>query len=62
MGFPEPTFKVRTNSELAARKSTWIDFDAGPIALGTSDVAPLSHELFERVVAVASGAARTKAS
>ena len=30
LGFPVPTLKVATNSDIAARKPHWIDFDAGP--------------------------------
>ncbi len=56
MGFPAPTIKISTNSPLAERKPSWIDFDAGPIALGTSDLAELTDGLFDLVVAVASGA------
>jgi altronate hydrolase len=59
MGFPAPTIKISTNSSLAERKPSWIDFDAGPIALGTSDFGQLSDQLFELVLGVASGA-RTK--
>jgi altronate hydrolase len=60
MGFPAPTIKISTNSSLAQRKPTWIDFDAGPIALGTSDFEQLSEGLFQLVLDVASGRTRTK--
>jgi altronate hydrolase len=60
LGFPAPTLKISTNSELAARKPSWIDFDAGPLADGTSDYEELSDRLFELVLDVASGRARTK--
>jgi altronate hydrolase len=59
MGFPAPTIKISTNSSLAERKPSWIDFDAGPIALGTSTFETLSDRLFELVLEVASGE-RTK--
>jgi altronate hydrolase len=49
-----------TNSQLAARKSGWIDFDAEPIALGTSNFDELSDRLFELVLDVASGRTRTR--
>ena len=29
LGFPVPTIKIASNSDLAARKPGWIDFDAG---------------------------------
>ena len=31
-----PTIKISTNSELAAKKANWIDFNAGDIAEGES--------------------------
>jgi len=60
MGFPAPTIKISTNSSLAERKPIWIDFDAGPIALGTGEFGPLSEQLFQLVLDVASGRQRTK--
>jgi altronate hydrolase len=36
LGFPAPTLKIASNSELAARKPHWIDFDAGVVLAGTS--------------------------
>jgi altronate hydrolase len=60
MGFPAPTIKISTNSALAHKKPIWIDFDAGPIAEGTSDFDALSGELFALVLDVASGRARTR--
>lgn len=49
-----PTVKVSTNSQLAARKVNWIDFDAGTIVTGDSFDKKLS-ELVDFVVDVASG-------
>jgi altronate hydrolase len=60
MGFPAPTIKISTNSPLAEKKPSWIDFDAGPIALGTGDFESLSDRLFDLVLDVASGRTRTK--
>ncbi len=31
LGFPVPTIKIASNSDLAARKPGWIDFDAGRV-------------------------------
>ncbi|RYE03717.1 MAG: altronate dehydratase [Sphingomonadales bacterium] len=31
LGFPVPTIKIASNSDLAARKPGWIDFDAGQV-------------------------------
>ena len=49
-----PTIKISTNSELAKKKSNWIDFDAGGIAEGASFESKL-EELVELVAATASG-------
>jgi altronate hydrolase len=60
MGFPAPTIKISTNSDLAARKPAWIDFDAGAIARGQASFDALGAELFAYVLDVASGRRRTK--
>jgi altronate hydrolase len=60
MGFPAPTLKISTNSELARKKKSWIDFDAGSIAEGTSDFDTLEQGLFQLVLDVASGRTLTK--
>ena len=60
LGFPSPTIKISTNSDLATRKSGWIDFDAGPIALGTGTFDELGPKLYELVLDVASGRTQTK--
>ena len=49
-----PTIKISTNSDLAKRKSNWIDFDAGGIAAGDSFESKLD-ELIDLVVATANG-------
>lgn len=49
-----PTVKIATNSELAAHKPAWIDYDAGQIVDGKSfDEA--ADELVQLVADVASG-------
>jgi altronate hydrolase len=54
LGFPAPTLKIATNSDLAQRKPNWIDFDAGRIVAGeTLDAA--ADRLMDLVVATASG-------
>ena len=55
MGFPAPTFKISTNSDLAARKPRWIDFDAGRMLDEDASADSLAEELLTRVLAVASG-------
>lgn len=51
---PVPTVKISSNSTLAAKKGNWIDFNAGELIEG-KDMPQLSQELFDYVVAVASG-------
>ena len=46
LGAPVPTVKIATNTSLAVRKPTWIDFDAQSGSDG---------ELFELIIAVANG-------
>ncbi len=53
-GSPVPTIKVSTNSNLAARKKNWIDFDAGRLLSGRK-MAALTEELKALVLAVAGG-------
>jgi altronate hydrolase len=53
LGFPVPTVKIASNSELAARKKAWIDFDAGQV-LGDG-IEPAADALLDRIVAIASG-------
>ncbi|HEX8580630.1 MAG TPA: altronate dehydratase family protein [Allosphingosinicella sp.] len=53
LGFPVPTVKIASNSELAARKKGWIDFDAGQVLVGGIDSA--AEALLDRVLAIASG-------
>jgi altronate hydrolase len=60
LGGPVPTVKISSNSELAARKSQWIDFDAGRLLYGAS-LDELADDLLDQVVAIASGTLTTKA-
>ena len=53
LGFPVPTVKIASNSQLAARKPGWIDFDAGEVLSGGFDQA--TESLLARMVAIASG-------
>ena len=54
LGFPAPTLKLATNSDLARRKPRWIDFDAGPIAEGMS-LEAAADDLLALVLETASG-------
>ena len=55
LGFPVPTIKVSSNSEIAAKKPHWIDFNAGALLDGSKTMAQLEDDLFALVLAVASG-------
>ena len=55
LGFPVPTVKISSNSEIAERKPHWIDFNAGSILDGDADLDTLGDKLFEYVLDVASG-------
>ncbi|HYE57220.1 MAG TPA: altronate dehydratase, partial [Rhodothermales bacterium] len=54
LGFPVPTLKISSNSDLAARKPHWIDFDAGRLLAGAS-MDTLADELLHLILRVASG-------
>jgi altronate hydrolase len=60
MGFPVPTVKIATNTPLAERKKSWIDFSAGSLADGTASIDQLADELFAVVLDIASGRKHTK--
>ena len=51
---PVPTVKISSNSKLAGHKDNWIDFNAGRL-VEDMPMEMLSKELFEYVLAVASG-------
>lgn len=51
---PVPTVKISSNSALAGKKKNWIDFNAG-VLVEDKDIEETAQELFDYVVAVASG-------
>lgn len=51
---PVPTVKISSNSALYQKKGNWIDFNCGTMVEGT-DLATLRDQLFDYVIAVASG-------
>lgn len=53
LGFPVPTIKVATNSDLAARKPGWIDFNAGQVLDEGMDAA--ADALLDTMIEIASG-------
>jgi altronate hydrolase len=54
LGFPVPTLKIASNSEIARKKPHWIDFDAG-VLLDGADPAETADALFDLVLETASG-------
>lgn len=54
-GAPAPTVKISTNTALAAKKSAWIDFNAGTVADGVRTIDGAAGELLSFVIEVASG-------
>jgi altronate hydrolase len=59
LGFPVPTIKIASNTEIASKKPHWIDFNAGALLDGTKTLDALADELFTLVLEVASGRVRT---
>jgi altronate hydrolase len=59
LGAPVPTVKIASNSPLAARKSHWIDFDAG-VLLNEVLMPALAQQLFHYVLDIASGKTLTR--
>lgn len=53
LGFPAPTLKIASNSDLARRKPRWIDFDAGVVL--TDGAWAAGESLMALVLATASG-------
>ncbi|MBR4669961.1 MAG: altronate dehydratase [Butyrivibrio sp.] len=51
---PVPTLKIASNNTIAEKKRKWIDYNAGKILNGCS-FEELSEELFDKILAVASG-------
>lgn len=54
-GAPAPTMKLATNTPLAAKKSSWVDFSAGTVADGTETIDEAAERLLSLVIEVASG-------
>ena len=54
LGTPVPTLKLATNSDLAARKPHWIDFNAGTVAEG-EDLDAAADRLWKLLLDTASG-------
>ncbi|MDA3957931.1 UxaA family hydrolase [Oceanispirochaeta sp.] len=54
LGAPVPTVKIATNSDLARRKKSWIDFNAGTAVEGKT-LDEVNLDLTDKVLAIASG-------
>ena len=59
LGFPAPTIKVSSNSDIARRKPHWIDFDAGPLLDDPTSMDETADRLLSYVLDVASGRTHT---
>jgi altronate hydrolase len=55
LGFPAPTIKISSNSEIAAKKPHWIDFNAGAVLDGSTTLDQSADDLFALVLDIASG-------
>ena len=53
-GCPVPTIKISSNSKLAEKKGSWIDFNAGKLLENTA-MNELAEEFFSFVLEIASG-------
>ena len=58
LGAPVPTVKISSNSELAAKKPNWIDFNAGRLLVEDSD--SVLADFISMIKDIASGATLTK--
>lgn len=54
LGFPVPTIKISSNSDIANKKPHWIDFNAGQVLEGMS-IDKCANALLQQCLAVASG-------
>lgn len=52
---PVPTVKISSNSDLADKKSGWIDFDCGRLVDESITLNMMGKELFEKVLRIANG-------
>ena len=55
LGFPVPTLKISSNSDLADFKPHWIDFNAGQIIDTEISIDDAAELLFEQIIEIASG-------
>jgi altronate hydrolase len=58
LGFPVPTLKVASNTEISEKKPHWIDFNAGAMLEGDATLESLTDDLFDLIGRTASGEVR----
>jgi altronate hydrolase len=59
VGSPVPTVKIATNTDLATRKSNWIDWNAGRL-IEDKEMDSYAEEFFKYILDVASDKVKTK--
>ena len=60
LGFPVPTLKISSNSEIYEKKPHWIDFNAGALLSGSASMDELTDDLFNLIARTASGESAAK--
>lgn len=60
LGFPVPTLKIATNTEISEKKPHWIDFNAGALLDGTATLDTLAADLIDHMAHIASGHERAR--
>jgi altronate hydrolase len=60
LGFPVPTIKISSNTDIYNKKPDWIDFNAGRLLESEKDIDRLADELFRFIIDTASGKIKTK--
>ena len=60
LGFPVPTVKISSNSDLFVKKTNWIDFNAGQVLTSEKNMSILTEEFLNLLIEIASGKIKTK--
>lgn len=60
LGFPVPTVKISSNTDIFNRKPNWIDFNAGRLLDGEENIGNLTGELLKFIIDAASGKIKMK--
>ena len=60
LGFPVPTVKISTNSDIFKNKPNWIDYNAGKLLDGEATFESMTDEFLKYLIDVASGRIKTK--